>query len=84
MPVGPVNGGQDTSISIGSTEPGILVRVNGQLTQAAGRAETPKPGPAIPIYRFRPPAGAIRAGENVVEVSTEVGAQIEWVEILFA
>lgn len=83
IPVGPVDGARDASVLIGSTEPGIIVRLNGQLAEAGGRAEAPKPGPATPVYRFRPPAAAMRPGENVVEVSTDMGARIEWVELRF-
>ena len=81
LPVGPLNGEQEASVWIGSTQANIVVRVNGEIVQARGIVSAPKPGPATPVYRFEVSPTRLRPGENVVEVSTDVGARIEWVEL---
>jgi len=46
---GPVDKGQAASAWIGSTQMDLVVKVNGRVAEAAGVAETPRPGPATPV-----------------------------------
>jgi hypothetical protein len=62
----------------------LIVRIDGHVCPFAG-AIGEGPENDGPTHSFRVPAGALRRGDNVIEVSnpTETFVSIEWVEVQF-
>ncbi len=60
---------------------GWQVRVNGDLCEARGAVDLPKPKPVCPVYAFAVPLASVNRGYDCVEVCPDKAAKIVWVEM---
>jgi hypothetical protein len=86
LPTGPLETKLKARIVIASSaaQEELTVRLNGRVAVFAERVDALKPGPNGAVSVWNPPAGAVVAGDNVIEVASRSATRIEWVELAYA